>query len=183
MWRCKAGFTLIEVLVVATVIAVLLTIAIPNYMTWLPGMRLKAASRDLFSHMQQVRLRAVKENRNFAIEFDVAGNRFFLLDDYGDDRIPNSGDLTENDGNCSANEIMDTIDLSTYGSGIVYGSGAAPLNLVTYVGNKVTFDPQGFGNAAGYAHFTNEDNVDAFRVGTSVNGGIRLQRWTGADYK
>ena len=65
------GFTLVEIIIVVTVMAILAAIAIPNFISWVPNFRLKSAARDLYSTMQKVRLEAVKRNADIGISFST----------------------------------------------------------------------------------------------------------------
>ena len=66
----EKGFTLIEVLVVISLISIMASIAIPGYSVWLPNYRLKNASRDLLSNFQLAKLTSIKKNCNCAITFN-----------------------------------------------------------------------------------------------------------------
>ena len=81
----SSGFTLIELMIVISIISILTAIAVPAVMNWLPTYRLNAAARDLYSNLQKARLQAVKENNNIPIRFDtgvVPG--FYYFDTNGD---------------------------------------------------------------------------------------------------
>lgn len=67
--RNQLGFTLIEILVVIALFAVITTILVPNTRSWLPGIRLKSASQELFSDMYRAKTEAIKRNRNVVINF------------------------------------------------------------------------------------------------------------------
>jgi len=69
--RChgKAGFTMVELMIVIVVIAILSAIAVPNIINSLPNYRAKAVARDLISNFQKAKMEAVKRNRNVVIEF------------------------------------------------------------------------------------------------------------------
>lgn len=65
----QSGFTLIEVMVVIAVISIVSTIAISNISDSLPGFRLRSDARDIVSCLQEVKMRAVKENADTYIFF------------------------------------------------------------------------------------------------------------------
>jgi len=65
----KNGFTTLELMVSIGIVALLTAIAVPSYISWLPGYRLRAAAGDVYSAMQMARLRAVKENGRVGISF------------------------------------------------------------------------------------------------------------------
>jgi type IV fimbrial biogenesis protein FimT len=65
----ESGFTLTEVMIVTGVIALMAAIAIPNIISWLPDIRLKAAARGLYSNLQKAKLEAVKSNTTVSFSF------------------------------------------------------------------------------------------------------------------
>ena len=78
----ESGFTLIEMMVVIVVLVIVAAIAIPTFMSLLPGMRLNGSARAIFVTMNQTRMRAVAENTIGIIKFDPANNTFTAwLDD------------------------------------------------------------------------------------------------------
>lgn len=64
-----AGFTLTEMLVAITVAGILTGIAIPNFMSWLPGLRLSSAARQVATDLQVTRMKAVSQNNKFRLSF------------------------------------------------------------------------------------------------------------------
>lgn len=72
----ESGFTLIEMMIVLAVFAIMAMIAIPSFMSLLPGMRLNGSARDIFVTMNLTRMQAVAKNTIGIIKFDVANNTF-----------------------------------------------------------------------------------------------------------
>lgn len=69
--RRRDGFTLIEIIVTMTLIAILSAIAIPNWNTLLPNYALKSAGRQVQSELHKLKSRAVSENASFHLVFST----------------------------------------------------------------------------------------------------------------
>lgn len=68
--RRNTGFTLMELMIVIAVIGILVGIAVPGIIGWLPNYRFRAAREDLFSNFQKAKLTAIKRNCNCTITFN-----------------------------------------------------------------------------------------------------------------
>jgi type II secretory pathway pseudopilin PulG len=66
---------MIELITVVAILAVVTAVAVPNYIGWLPGHRLRSAIDDLNSAYQLARLQAIRENAPAAIVFDAMANQ------------------------------------------------------------------------------------------------------------
>ena len=71
--RRRGGFTLVEILVVITIIGILSAIAVPNWSTLLPTYALNGAARQVQSELQKTKSRAVSENTNYRLVFSSTG--------------------------------------------------------------------------------------------------------------
>ena len=169
----KRGLTIIELVVVMCILGIMVLIAIPNIGRWLPRYRLKSAARDVASNMQLARLGAIKDNREWAILFDVNGQLYRIISNRGPD------------GNWgTSDDFVDKIvSLSDYPH-ILFGDsghgppggGASVGDGVTFVGNKAEFNPGGT-SAAGTVYLQNNRNdAMAIRVDSST-GIIRMWKW------
>jgi len=137
MIRKKNGFTTLELMVTISIIAILTAIAVPSYIAWLPGYRLRSAANDVHVAIQMARLRAVKENGktgvsysdgsgksgNFRVFVDNNRNNVYDSNDnivkYGE--MPGGVQLTAS----MSQSIFDARGLVTSGAGTVTLSGDA----------------------------------------------------------
>ena len=178
--RKNSGFTLIELIIVIVVLAVLAAISVPIFLSWLPEYRLRSAADDLYAHLQHAKMQAIRNNNNWAIQFDESSKSYKIYSKYISPSSPGTA--------------VKTINLEDHGSGVGYGNGnatksaggaAAPFNNVSYSTSWVVFNHRGMllnVGFIGYVHFSN--NAGSVRaVGTTaIAGVVRLRRWTGSDW-
>ena len=149
------------------IIGILTAIAVPSIINWLPNYKLKAAARDLVSNMQKARMQAVKENNNIIMRFDGSINPGFYYFD------------TDNNNAYTAGEYR--IDLSTYGSGVDYGTGNAALNWngdnCTQAAS-ITFYSRGTSNSR-TIYIQNKNNDICYAITARLSGSIKLRKYNG----
>jgi len=105
----RTGFTMIEIVIVLSVVGVLALFAIPNFD--LSRFRVNSAMQGISSTLMAAQRQAVTRQHDIVVTFDVTGNAMFILDD------------ADNDGAASAGERQRRVPL---GETIVFGRGAAP---------------------------------------------------------
>jgi len=89
----NAGFTLVEMMIVVAVSAIMATVAIPAFMSLLPGMRLNGAARQVMGDLMSARMSAVKENNRFKV-FYLNNYQYRILDDDDNDNNVDAGEWT-----------------------------------------------------------------------------------------
>jgi len=109
------GFTIGEMMAVAGVISVVMAIAVPNYLSFQPSMRLNGASREVLGKLMWARSKAVQNNNTSVVTF-ITDHTFQVFND------------ANGNGSADANETI-TIDLQTDYSDVTFtvsGSSSTP---------------------------------------------------------
>lgn len=65
----KSGFTVLELIVAIAIAMIVLGIAVPSFMTWLPTLRLSSGARQVATDLQVARMKAISQNTKFRINF------------------------------------------------------------------------------------------------------------------
>ena len=68
----EQGFTLIEMLVVMTVLAIMLAVGVPSFRNFVAGQKVKTASYDLMTALVLARSEAIKRNTDVTVAPDTA---------------------------------------------------------------------------------------------------------------
>ena len=86
------GFTLVELLVSISIVAILMAIALPSYTSNFDRNRLITAAEQLYSHLQQARIESMSRSNSITVSFSGAGTSTWL---YGFIQGTAACDLTE----------------------------------------------------------------------------------------
>ncbi|WP_051305294.1 GspH/FimT family pseudopilin [Desulfogranum mediterraneum] len=176
--RDQRGFTLIEVVVVLAIIGVMAAVAIPAFMSWLPDIRLRSATRDLFLDMQLAKQEAIKRNERVVIQINdvVCGGLPNSVPE------PGGGYTIFIDDGSGANTGNNTQD----GDEPTWRSAAMPKNValcvtkndgtdgVTFTGEWTGFNPTGLPISIGTVTLCNDQGRESDVV-LSFVGNISIQ--------
>ena len=177
----KYGFTMVELIIVIAIVAILSTVAIPNFLSMRTSSTLRSAARELVGDIQKTKILAIKDNQTCAIQFNPGANpgTYQLISDWG-----------------GANSVKKTVSFQGYKSGVVYGrggagqeisgedfSGASVADFVSYNSpdNALTFNPRGTSNS-GYVYITDRTGM-VYGVGTLSSGVVILRQWIGGQWE
>ena len=65
----KSGFTVLELIVAVGIAMVVMGIAVPSFMTWLPALRLSSGARQVATDLQVARMKAISQNAKYRMNF------------------------------------------------------------------------------------------------------------------
>ena len=74
--KSDSGFSLIELMFVIGIIGIVSAITVPAIMNRMPEYRLREATRDVVSSLQEARMKAVNRNIDSFVFFDVGNNSY-----------------------------------------------------------------------------------------------------------
>ena len=112
----ESGFTLLEAMATVGILAVMTMIAIPTFMSMMPGMRLNGAARQVMGDLMGARMNAVKQNNEFKIFFNSpAANQYQILDD------------DDNDGTADTGEAITTKNIQDNYQDVTFSATSNPI--------------------------------------------------------
>ena len=135
----RSGFTLVEMLIVVTIVGILASVVVPTLSSTSGAVSLEAMARSLAADIRGARQSAVQYNGNFAVIFNLANNSYQTKPVSGS--TPGSVNVLAPSGSGS------TIDLDTFGAGrlnqshVVIGGAALKTSKTSVV--DLTFTASG----------------------------------------
>ena len=175
----QRGFSLLEVLIVMSVIVAMTAAVIPNINTSIQNYRLSASAQEIASQVQSARLRAVRGNAMCTFLMSASG-RQFGIDVNGDGNISGSGDVV-----LGLNTNVNFVDLSTppitsaatLSNGTKTGIGFTPRGTLTAVASSglPDYNPANLA-ASGYAIYLSNTQNHFAAITISPLG--RVRTWT-----
>lgn len=120
-----------EMMIVIAVFGIVAAIAIPAFMSMLPGMRLNGAARQIMGDLMAARMNAVKQNNEVRVFFNSPGaNQYQILDDDDNDGTADSGEAITTK-NIQSNYYDVTLSASSNPTFYPRGTGPTPSCTIT----------------------------------------------------
>jgi prepilin-type N-terminal cleavage/methylation domain-containing protein len=137
--RRTAGFTLLELIVAISLVAMLVGIIAPNLGALIPTARLDGSAKDIKASLTEIRSESRIQAKRMEMEFDLDRARFRII-------LPPEEQLTSDQVVYNDAEVLDRdkdwIDLT---DGVVFaGAGDTTSGTITKGLYKVVFDEFGF---------------------------------------
>ena len=168
------GFTLLELLIVISFVAIIMAIGIPNFSKWKEKYEINGQAKKVYFDMMLARSTSVKNNNNVSVTFDVSKNLYKVHDDTNSDSVEDHG------------ESIKSVNLeNNVEFGYVPGLRDIDGNMVTSpvfmeIGNTVTFNRRGQASKGGSIFLIHKNDIG---VSNDRLRSINILRATGAvDY-
>jgi prepilin-type N-terminal cleavage/methylation domain-containing protein len=163
--NAEQGVTLIELVVVMTIIAIMALFMAPSIGEWAAAFRLRGATKDLEDALQLARLKAISTRMQYRVQLNInngGGADTFVLQQNN----PTTG--WTNDGvsiTLPSGVNIDHVDPGTIQTGTI----------------NLTFNTNGMNAAAtAYTIYLNNQRNDEYRVSMSQTGVVRMSTgWSG----
>lgn len=187
--RGQAGFSLIELLVVITIILVVSAIAVPTLINTVADVRLRSSASTLQGQIQLLRMRSVNDNKPYKLKMTPqAGTLMAYVDldggnDY-DSSEPAVGLANDVRVATSGNPTMPTATLNTTG----WINPATSTTNLWFNARGLPCDGVGACNAPkGYIYFLSQARNMGTTAWAAVSvtpaGRVRVWRWTGSAWQ
>jgi type IV pilus assembly protein PilA len=192
--RFKAGFTMVELVIVIAIVLIVAAIAVPNMLNFIHAARLRGAGSDLSSLLQTARMRSVQDDHFYAsyiiagppreayVDVTLNGGTGWVA---GDPLIQISAEITPvaaanapNTTNLQgqllpAGSTLTVNDGSTTGTPVIFSPRGLPCSTLAATGGQVC-DSAG-GATAFWIFF--QDTITTNWEAVTVSPAGRVQKW------
>ena len=186
-WQRERGFSLFELMIVMLVIMVVSAVAVPTIMNTVADVRLRSSASTIQGQMQQLRMRAVRDNRPYSARMTTQAGVVIMYID------------TDSDGAYDANEpqvaIARDVVVATSGnpsmpSGTLNTSGwvSGTMSTAMYMNARGlpcdTSASAACNTNKGYIYYLSQQRSTSTTAWAAISvtpaGRIRTWRWTGS---
>jgi len=173
------GYTLIELVITMSIVALTLLFSAPSIADWAPYYRMKGDASTLAGILTTARFESVKRNQNVVVSFNTATEAITVFQDTDKDGTQDAGEAT-----LSNYTLSQSVDFGVQGmvSDDLNNSGNPPTGSITFTNNRVSFASNGSATPAGeiYLMFDTATTVNeqhAFGISVAASGQVKYARW------
>jgi len=173
------GYTLIELVITMSIVALTLLFSAPSIADWAPYYRMKGDTTTIAGLLTNARFEAVKRNQNVVVSFNTATETATTFLDTDGDGIQDAGEAT-----LSTYTLSQSVNFGVQAmvSDDLNNSGSPPTGSITFTNNRVSFAANGSASPAGeiYLMFDPAATVNeqhAFGIAVEASGQVEYERW------
>ena len=193
--KSTRGFTLVELMIVLTMLAIMVTVGAPSFSGFIQEGRVKSGARAVAISIQTARLKAINANRRAYIDF--APGALTPADSFYTIWLDMDADLTFDDGEADSSglampDVKNNIPGFALALGVCFkstGVTSGPDGLaiaadgVDFGGSDaVSFNGRGEASSPGVVYLTGE-NGSIYSVTVTSLGAVRTFRWEDNTWK
>ena len=175
--KMQKGFSLIEMLVVLTMVGIIMIVVIPQTGRVINTMQVKGTANQLAQDLQNARERAIAQGHQVALVFTSNGNLLMSVTKYY--RANDTLVVSQNKySGCFLGLRPVNPPNTRPPDGLPAGM---PDSSIEFAGNQVVFFPQGSGTP-GAIYLTSKNRKIQSAVTVNMNGRVRVWRWDNGWY-
>jgi len=174
----ERGFTLVEIMVVVVIISIIALFAAPEFKSFGPNMRLKAAARNLHNNLQKMKVEAIKRNSEVVMLISADPvNSYRIFIDEDSSGVQNGTEewftFTDDSGDASPDTDYDTPNNTVLTSSTSPSMGFNSRGLLLDPTTNVEVLPDG---QNGFLFTLNNDIGSTYTVSVYIAGKIATQK-------
>lgn len=88
----QCGYTIVEIMIVVTILSIIAAIGTSMLMKYLPGMQLRSATRDIYSALTQAKSESIRRGERITVLFDSPNSSYTMFLDSDSNNTVDAGE-------------------------------------------------------------------------------------------
>lgn len=167
----QKGFTLIELIVVITILAILAAFSIPLVTDWLDNAQYREASQEVIQALRLGQSGSVTKNREYRVEFDLANDDTYSFRVLEGDRASNSTNFNT--------VVMTWLDTGIPTAVVLRGVNPANGNCTVTADTIYEFYPNGTSDQIGGICVLDRDGLirSGVLIRSTATARVTVEKW------